>query len=153
MAVPVQRIGGTMTEQQRDSEFEHMQSRLFRPARVRRMLSEYHALLDPWQYEDENEAGMIYRTQRINPDPAIYRLADLKASIDSAIHRLTADDPLAYIVIHGLYIERMDWSDVSADTGLPVHPATKWDVTVAHVEDRAVYRMARYLGWRREQDG
>jgi hypothetical protein len=151
MAVPELRIGGVMEEYRtRDDEFERRQ-RFFRPARVRKLLTEYHAIHDPWLYQDESESGMIYRTQRINPEPGIFRLADLKASIDWAMHRLSADDPLAHMVITGLYVDRAGWNEVSADTGLPVLQVTRWDVTVGMVEQRGVDRMAKYLGWKRDE--
>ena len=149
MAVPVQ-IGGTMTSQSHDDEFERLQTR-FRPKVVRKCLERYYELLNPWTYQDEQERGMIYPTQRIHPEPAVFRLADTKASIDWAMHRLTVDDPIAGMVIYGLYVDKQSWEAVSLDTGLPVRQVTHWDVTVGHVEDRAVESMARYLGWRREE--
>jgi hypothetical protein len=134
-----------------DDEFEKLQ-RWFRPKQVRRLLQEYHAIHDPWMYEPEEERGIKDTQKRVNPEPAIYRLADLKACIDWAMTRLAVEDPLAHMVIYGLYVDRYDWDAVSADTGIPVHRAWARQLTVHDVEDRGVVAMCRYLGWERTPD-
>ena len=137
-------MGGNEAPDRQDDEFDLAQ-RFFTPKTVRRLLTQYDELLAPWHEDDTPEDSRIIRMgntkQKPNPEPTIYRLADLKASIDSALAELAVDDREAHHVIVWLYLHRVGWEKTELYTG---------STSAGFAERRGVRKMAVFLGYRRD---
>jgi DNA-directed RNA polymerase specialized sigma subunit len=140
MAVPVQRIGGDMEQQ------EPKLDRAYTISRIEFMLENYHALLcrKPMSIEDKAQMSSVVTSdsQWWNAQ-AYWRRVDRKADLDSAIDHLQKVDGRMYLIVVLRFRsdphERLTWENVGDSL------ATSRS-QVGRLYIRALTTMAWYLG-------